>query len=316
MGVEKPMGGFELFGPRSMDWINSIKKDGKVYNSDRFATVYELKKNVYSIYERSPSLGGDVWMHLILGPEKAMLIDTGFGIGNLKGLVNELAGSGDLITAITHPHGDHCGGNYQFGEVYCHKYAVPVLESQMKPHALDNFIELDKDGKGIKYDFDKSDIIPFKEYRIISCENNYIFNLGGGHEIELVHTPGHAPGGCCFIDRKNRILFSGDALVFTPVLIGGGPMRDGLPFVEYSTVKSFRVELAKLAKRINEFDAVYPGHSILGIAPSIVQDMLDLCDQIIADPDCNEYRMETFGSMGKLKVTGLASLMYADETIG
>ena len=37
-----------------------------------------------------------------------------------------------------------------------------------------------------------------------------MFELGG-RSIEVIETPGHTSGGCCFLDRKERILFSGDA---------------------------------------------------------------------------------------------------------
>ena len=34
----------------------------------------------------------------------------------------------------------------------------------------------------------------------------------GGFELELMHTPGHTPGAVCLLERRNRILFSGDTL--------------------------------------------------------------------------------------------------------
>ncbi len=34
----------------------------------------------------------------------------------------------------------------------------------------------------------------------------------GSIHLELLETPGHTPGGICFLDRSNKILFSGDTL--------------------------------------------------------------------------------------------------------
>ena len=76
---------------------------------------------------------GDPWMYLITGPEKALLIDTSFGIGDLRGLVDEITGGMPTIVVNTHASVDHSYGNFQFEKVYCHEYAVPYLQKQMDP---------------------------------------------------------------------------------------------------------------------------------------------------------------------------------------
>ena len=58
-----------------------------------------------------------VQMFLIEGDEKAMLIDTGAGIGDLKAQVEKLTDK-PLIVVNTHGHVDHTGGNMQFDEVW------------------------------------------------------------------------------------------------------------------------------------------------------------------------------------------------------
>lgn len=45
-------------------------------------------------------------------------------------------------------------------------------------------------------------------------EHGQVLTFGDGHTIEVLHTPGHSPGSCCFkchIDGKEH-LFSGDTL--------------------------------------------------------------------------------------------------------
>ena len=56
---------------------------------------------------------------LVAGEERALLIDTGTGVGDLKAAVEGLTGL-PVIVALTHGHVDHAGGVRQFGEVYVH----------------------------------------------------------------------------------------------------------------------------------------------------------------------------------------------------
>jgi glyoxylase-like metal-dependent hydrolase (beta-lactamase superfamily II) len=45
-----------------------------------------------------------------------------------------------------------------------------------------------------------------------------------GETIEIIHTPGHSPGGCCLSWATQRVLFSGDTL------FSGGPGATGRSF--------------------------------------------------------------------------------------
>ena len=81
-------------------------------------------------------------MHLICGESSALLIDTGYGIGNLQAVIRQLT---DLPVTVfnTHWHGDHTGGNAQFDIVYMHEYDVsywknaPMApDSRLLPQAL------------------------------------------------------------------------------------------------------------------------------------------------------------------------------------
>jgi len=303
---------------KSWAWCLALREDEsrcRVYEINPFAEVCSLHENVYSIYMESTDGFGDVWSHLIIGPEKAMLIDTGFGIGDLKGLAEQLAGGKPLLVVSTHSYPDHAYGNCQFDKIYCHKYSVPSLEQQKKdPHIWDHLF--DANGKGIWFDCTPADVIPYRDYEIVGCENHTIFNLGGDHDVELVFLPGHSAGSCFFLDKKLRILFCGDAMLSMRVGVFGP--REGEVYPEYTTLRSFRDELVYLAARAGEFDGLYPGHFILGLDPSVVQNMLDTCNEIIADPDCyDEIATNPFVGERRLKaVKGMGSLAYSVNSVG
>ncbi|MCE2529136.1 MAG: MBL fold metallo-hydrolase [Acidimicrobiia bacterium] len=51
-----------------------------------------------------------------------------------------------------------------------------------------------------------------------------------GHELRVIHTPGHSPGSCCFRDERSGLMFSGDTL------FNGGPGATGRSFSDRPTI--------------------------------------------------------------------------------
>ena len=303
---------FDRFMPDLANYLEKIRTECNPQATEYMpgVEVFHFRDNVYSFYQKSPGRGGAPWMHLIIGPEKAMLIDTGFGIGDLKGLVESITDK-PVYVVNTHFHGDHTLGNFQFDRVYIHKYDVPYLEETINPNAHDRFLESPTDPY-----FKKEDVVAFKPYEIIPVEDGYRFDLGDGYIMEVAHLPGHAPGGIGIIDDHNRILFSGDALVSTPTLVSG-PLR-GTANTEWMTVTAFRDKLNDLIEKMDRFDVLYPGHAICDYPAQTVVDMRDACNEIIADPNCQTEIGEGMigsGTMVKLKVVGYASIAYTDERI-
>lgn len=291
-------------------------KGRKVYEVDPYAEVYPLRENLYAILNESLDGAGDVWMYLIVGPEKAMLVDTGFGLGDLKGLCDQLSGGKELIVVNTHPHLDHALGNCQFEKVYCHAYAVPTLQKLHRADAWDKLF--DARGEPIWTAFDRRDLIPFRDYEIVGVPDGYTFDLGGGHKIELIFTAGHSSGHCMFLDQKERTLFAGDDIISMRVGISG-PQPDD-PYGAYATVASYRDQMAKLAKRTDEFDEIYPGHFIFGLESFVVEDLVDTANAILADPDGYQFQEEAITTRGTIlrmhrHVPGLGTIGYTAKAL-
>jgi len=53
---------------------------------------------------------------------------------------------------------------------------------------------------------------------------------GGGHELGVLHTPGHSPGCCCFHDVDSGLVISGDTLFC------GGPGATGRTYSDEPTI--------------------------------------------------------------------------------
>jgi len=83
----------------------------RVETSQKWFEVYKLIDDTYAIYE--PYQFEEAISYLVIGKKRAIIIDTGTGIGDLKQVVSELT---DLPVSVvnTHTHWDHIGNNYQF----------------------------------------------------------------------------------------------------------------------------------------------------------------------------------------------------------
>lgn len=282
------------------------EKPHKVYDVDPYVMVFEDEDvpGVFHIYYDAHSKGASAWMHLIVGQKRALLIDTAFGIGDLRGLVETLTDK-PVDVVNTHFHGDHSAGNGQFETVFIHKYDIPYLEMSEK---AENRL-LPAPGT-----YREEDIIPLRSAKHIAMEDGFVFRLGEGHEVEVIHMPGHAAGGCMLLDRKYNLLFSGDAVVFTPTLIIG---RFPAPYYpEYLTVTAFRDALKKALPRCKNVKKLYTGHSVQGISPVYLTDMMDCCEKIIAHPDQYEtYDYVSDPSQKQIMCVGHAMIVYTNDRI-
>ncbi|MGN1027165.1 MAG: MBL fold metallo-hydrolase [Faecousia sp.] len=288
---------------RELRTHNSTKR---IYQVDPYAEVYTFRENLYAIFGENIDGKGDAWSYLILGPEKALLIDTNFGLGDLKGLVSRLIGDRELLVANTHPHPDHAGGNAQFGRVHILKEDAPALRGRMGQPLLNEKI-LNRDGSCRYVEFDVGDMIPNDPYEIVEISDGYVFDLGGGYQVETIRLAGHSKGQAAFLDRQNRILFPGDDIIAMRVGIGGK---------EPGTVREFRENMGRLAARIPEFDSIFPGHFIVDIDSSAILDMLDTLDAIIADPENYDYTEESARGTTYCKtVKGLGCIGYQIEGV-
>ena len=282
------------------------EKEHKVYDVDPYGMVFEDEDvpGIFHIDYDAHSKGASAWMHLIVGQERALLIDTAFGIGDLRSLVETLTDK-PVDVVNTHFHGDHSAGNGQFETIFIHKYDIPYLEMSEK---AENRL-LPAPGT-----YREEDIIPLRSAKHVAMEDGFVFRLGEGHEVEVIHMPGHAAGGCMLLDRKYNLLFSGDAVVFTPTLIIGKFPAPYYP--EYLTVTAFRDALKKALPKCQNVKKLYTGHSVQGISPVYLTDMMDCCEKIIAHPDQYEtYDYVSDPSQKQIMCVGRAMIVYTNDRI-
>ena len=83
----------------------------------------------------------------------------------------------------------------------------------------------------------------------------------GGRKIQVIHTPGHSPGHCCFYEPGRNYLYSGD-LIYKGCLYAFYPTTD--PVLFYKSVKL--IQGYKIEK-------VLPGHHQLDIPVSLIEEI-------------------------------------------
>lgn len=139
----------------------------------------------------------------------------------------------------SHMHFDHCLGLGQIASSYgltpmCHPADVPVYEGA--PDMVQKWFRVDI-----------SDMLP----EVDPCiSESHALNLGD-NAIQVLHTPGHTPGGVCYYIPQARIVITGDTLF----RMGIG--RTDLPGGDY------RQELESIENKIFTLPAdtkVLPGH--------------------------------------------------------
>jgi len=194
----------------------SWKRFTRVDTAYPWFEVYETTSETYAIYESGQF--EEVISYLVLGEEKAALIDTGNGIGDIKGLVEELTNL-PIIVVNTHAHGDHVGGNWAFDDVlaFNHPYVLERMKGRSN-QTLNNFLNEEMLRITLPKGVNKETFsIPPYEVTKWLKEGDQI-DLGG-KKLKIIHTPGHTPDGICLFESKKSLLFTGDIFYPAPIYV-------------------------------------------------------------------------------------------------
>ncbi len=152
-------------------------------------------------------------MTVVLGSERALVIDVGDGVGDYKKVVESLVEGKPYDVYLTHGHVDHSGGRGQFEKIFMSQKDVAYLQES---GTLLRFLYL----FGMKFIIPT---IPYRKARIKKGKEpvvNYVMegdeiDLGDRH-VEVLAYPGHTPGSLAYFVREEKVIIGGDA--FNPGL--------------------------------------------------------------------------------------------------
>lgn len=196
--------------------------------------------------------GAALDIFLLLGTEKALLIDTAYGRGELPNIVETLKGDRELLVVNTHGHFDHTGGNRWFPKVYMHKNAFAYADRPFGP-----------------LDEEWLNNMPYPDYEKIAVEDGYVFALGD-RDVEVLYTPAHCDSSLTFLDHKRRLLFSGDEFDASQANLN-----------VFESVEAFLKNCERLQAREAEFDFIMPNHNGCPVAKEYLTDFITAAQHVL-----------------------------------
>lgn len=181
---------------------------------------------------------------LFEGEASAMLVDSGFGTLPLRSMVKELT---DLPVFLvnTHADKDHTGCNQDFSSLYMHPSEMERYQSTLP--------------QGCHL----PDIAPLWEGDIIDL---------GHWQFEVLLTPGHTPGSIMLLERKKRMLISGDTIQDGNIFMFGAGRN----------IQAFQHSLRKILNLSGAFDSIWPSHGTCPVTPDIIPGILQGSQDMLA----------------------------------
>lgn len=195
--------------------------------------LIKMNDSTYRIEE------GFVRFFLLLGDKKAVLLDTGASGENVTELIRSVTDK-EIILVNTHGDGDHTASNAEFRSFGIGRADYVAKDmAALYPGSSPVFLE---DGMVID---------------------------PGNRPLEIISVPGHTNGSVVVLDRKNRLLFSGDS-VQNGCIYMFGPHR---------APDCFATSLTKLIQRENDFNTVCPSHGLPELPPDYTEKVLGCWEQ-------------------------------------
>jgi glyoxylase-like metal-dependent hydrolase (beta-lactamase superfamily II) len=231
--------------------------------------IYRIRPHIIALYE--PGQFEEVISFLILGNERALLFDTGLGIGDIRAEVEKLTDL-DVVVLNSHTHYDHVGGNHQFDVLWGRD--TPFSRERMQGIGPEAMAEAVSEGwvwKPFPTGFDPPGYSsrPWRFDRYV--EEGMQIDLGG-ISLEVIYTPGHAPDCISLLDRHQRMLFTGDTFYLAALYshLEGGDLADYIATAE------------RLASLAAEVDTLVTSHNVPIVEGTYLQQLHNAMRELAA----------------------------------
>lgn len=246
--------------------FNNLKE---IQTSSDWFKVYNVGENVFAIAE--PYNFQEIISYLILGDARALLFDTGMGMGSIAEVAKELTDL-PIIVLNSHTHYDHIGGNHEFGNIlamntqYTIERSEKGIDHRLVSHevtqeaiCLERLPELDTANYYIK---------PFQISKLITDE--HLIDLGN-RTLEVISVPGHTPDAVALYDKTNGYLFTGDTFYEGPIWL----------FDPETDLTSYKESIQRLLDRTSGLNTIFPAHNTPMAEPVRLTQLVDAFNQVL-----------------------------------
>lgn len=145
----------------------------------------------------------------VRGSHADMLVDSGMGVVSLREWV-PLVTEKTLTAVASHTHFDHIGCHHEFENRAVHSAEAELLAHPTRENTLADPYVTDDIFTGLPPTPYNSALYSVKNAPATRrLEDGDVIDLGN-RTFEVIHTPGHSPGGIALWEKNTGILFSGD----------------------------------------------------------------------------------------------------------
>lgn len=228
--------------------------------------VRKIEDDVWAI--REPFHAEEVISYLVVGSERAILVDTGMGIADIRTVVEDLTQL-PLEVVNTHSHYDHVGSNHRFKKITIHRSEARKLERGIDARELAAMMKPNMFQRSPPEGFDPGThhIRPSRANR--QLKDGDLLSLGNRH-LEVVYTPGHSPGCICLWEKARGLLFTGDTVY-------DGSLCAHLPDSDFET---YLGSLNRLCSLVPQTRLVLPSHGPTPLEPMFILGLAQVFQKI------------------------------------
>jgi glyoxylase-like metal-dependent hydrolase (beta-lactamase superfamily II) len=187
----------------------------------------------------------NVWH--VRGAARDMLVDSGMGVVSLRDHV-ALVTERPLEAVASHTHFDHIGCHHEFACRSCHGAEAHLLRAPTRENTVADKYVTDAIFETMPpepYQSEAYNVGAAPATRLLW--DGDVIDLGDRH-FEVIHTPGHSPGGIALWEATTGILFSGD-------IVYDGELVEGTSALEQWQYRASMERLLRLPVRV-----VHGGH--------------------------------------------------------
>jgi glyoxylase-like metal-dependent hydrolase (beta-lactamase superfamily II) len=253
------------------EWCKNLPRPAyakleRVSAVDPWFEVYKIRPGVFAIYE--PHQAEEVISYLIVGGNRALLFDTGMGIGNIQAVV---AGLTKLPVSVlnSHTHNDHVGDNWRFSDIYGMDTDFTRASARGSKEDAQAELAPDEICGALPTAFDARAYATRPFHIMHWLHDGDEIDLGG-RILKVIGTPGHTPDAIAVLDEKNGLLFTGDSFY-------AGPIYLYRPETDLDAYEASMKKLAALAPRLS---LLLPSHNVPVGDPSILTKVVSAMQQV------------------------------------